>query len=64
VNVPAYDLVYRFATFWAREQRVANEENLLHRYQQRLNQDGIQYDWDQLRDDYRLALSYMLFDAV
>lgn len=64
VNFPVYDLVYMLATFWTREQRRSQEEPLLRSYQQTLHQRGITYDWDQLCDDYRLCLSYMLFDAV
>ena len=64
VNFPAYDLVYMFATFWTRKQRNLLEKPFLRRYYQRLRQRGIDYGWDTLRDDYRLCLSYMLFDAV
>ena len=61
VNFPAYDLVYLLATFWTREQRAGYEEHLLRRYLARLQRD---YTWDELRDDYRLCLKYMFFDAV
>lgn len=64
VNFPAYDLVYMFATFWTREQRALYEEPLLRRYQHELKRHGVQYDWNMLHDDYRLSLSYMLFDAI
>lgn len=64
VNFPTYDLVYMFATFWTRDQRLHYEENLLRKYQEKLAMHGIHYKWEQLCDDYRLCLSYMLFDAV
>jgi thiamine kinase-like enzyme len=64
VNFPAYDLVYMFATFWTHEQRTSHEVSLLRRYQNGLQRHGVQYDWSMLQNDYRLSLSYMLFDAV
>jgi hypothetical protein len=64
LNFPAYDLVYMFATFWTREQRAVHEESLLWRYQNELRRRGVPYDWDLLKDDYLLSLSYMLFDAI
>jgi len=64
VNFPTYDLVYMFATFWTREQRGRYEENLLRRYLNGLQSRGVNYEWEDLCDDYRLCLSYMLFDAV
>jgi hypothetical protein len=63
-NFPAYDLVYMLATFWSREQRAQYEEPLLRRYLQGLQERGINYGWQDLREDYRLCLAYMFFDGV
>lgn len=64
VNFPAYDLVYMLATFWTREQRAQHEERLLRRYLQGLQEREVTYNWQQLREDYRLCLAYMFFDPV
>jgi len=64
VNFPTYDLVYMFATFWSREHRNQNEKKLLKRYQRGLEKLGIEYEWNILQDDYRLCISYMIFDAI
>jgi hypothetical protein len=64
VNFPAYDLVYMFATFWTREQRAGLEKYVLRRYLHGLQSHGLKYTWENLCNDYRLCLCYMLFDAV
>jgi hypothetical protein len=64
VNFPAFDLVFMMATFWTRKQRAVHEEHFLHQYLFELNRQGVQYSWDQLCNDYRLCLSYMIFDGV
>jgi hypothetical protein len=66
-NLPAYDLVYMFATFWTPEQRKEQgwEENLLRRYHNALLAHGISgYGWHDLLRDYRLCVLYMIFDPV
>ena len=45
-------------------QVTAHEEPVLRRYQRELNRHGIPYSWEMLCEDYRLSLSYMLFDTV
>jgi hypothetical protein len=55
------------ATFWNRSQRLANgvEQRMLAVYHQALTQFGVQgYSFADLMLDYRLMLSYMLFDPV
>jgi thiamine kinase-like enzyme len=66
-NLPAYDLVYMFATFWTSDQRKerGREENLLRRYHHALQAHGVSgYSWDALLADYRLCVLYMIFDPV
>jgi hypothetical protein len=66
-NLPAYDLVYMFATFWTTEQRQegGREERLLRRYHDVLLARGVSgYTWDDLLTDYRLCVLYMAFDPV
>lgn len=56
-NLPAYDLVYMFATFWTSEQRLAGEREtqLLRRYHAGLTTYGVRgYSWSDLQQDYRL----------
>ncbi len=63
-NLPTYDLVYLLATFWNPTQRALAEEQLLRRYLAGLIGAGINYSWQQLCNDYRLMLAYMLFDPI
>jgi thiamine kinase-like enzyme len=66
-NLPAYDLVYMFATFWTPEQRkeMGREEKLLRRYHNALLAHGVEgYSWHDLMMDYRLCVLYMAFDPV
>lgn len=66
-NFGAYDLIYLFATFWTPQQRTGAdlERSLLRRYWQRLVARGITgYPWEQLVEDYRVMLAYMVFDPV
>ena len=66
-NLPPYDLVYMFATFWTPEQRQegGREEGLLRRYHDTLQAHGVSgYTWDDLLTDYRLCVLYMIFDPV
>jgi hypothetical protein len=66
-NLAAYDLVYLFATFWTPEQRHENrrEDRLLRRYHRALQAAGIiDFTWDDLLTDYKLMITYMLFDPV
>jgi thiamine kinase-like enzyme len=66
-NLPAYDLVYMFATFWTPEQRreMGREANLLRRYHNALLAHGVEgYGWHDLMMDYRLCVLYMAFDPV
>lgn len=66
-NFGAYDLIYLFATFWTPQQRTGGdlERSLLRRYWQRLVARGITgYPWEQLVEDYRVMLAYMVFDPV
>jgi thiamine kinase-like enzyme len=66
-NLPAYDLVYMFATFWTPEQRNEQgcEQTLLRRYHQALQAHGVSdYAWNDLLTDYRLCVLYMIFDPV
>ena len=58
----ARDLVYLMATFWTREQRQRYERKLLTKYHQGLVTYGAtDYSLDTLFDDYRLALTDMIF---
>jgi hypothetical protein len=66
-NLPAYDLVYMFTTFWTPVQRSEGrrEERLLRRYHDALLANGVRgYTWDDLLTDYRLCVLYMIFDPV
>lgn len=66
-NFGAYDLTYLFATFWTPQQRAGDslERTLLRRYWQRLVARGVVgYSWEQLVEDYRVMLAYMVFDPV
>jgi hypothetical protein len=66
-NFAAFDLVYLLATFWRRSQRLENgrEQALLVAYHRALTDFGVRnYSYDNLLIDYRLMLSYMLFDPV
>jgi thiamine kinase-like enzyme len=66
-NLPAYDLVYMFATFWTPEQRqeAGREEKLLRRYHAALQAHGIDgYSRQDLLRDYQLCVLYMIFDPV
>jgi thiamine kinase-like enzyme len=66
-NLPPYDLVYMFATFWTPEQRNegGREEKLLRRYHDALLAHGVNsYSWHDLLRDYRLCILYMIFDPV
>jgi hypothetical protein len=66
-NFAAYDLAYLFPTFWTPAQRheQAREERLLRRYHNTLVARGVQgYSWDDLMTDYRMMITFMLFDPV
>jgi thiamine kinase-like enzyme len=66
-NLPPYDLVYMFATFWTPAQRNegGREEKLLRRYHDALVTHGVSdYSWPDLLRDYRLCVLYMIFDPV
>jgi hypothetical protein len=61
----AHDLVYLLATFWTREQRRRSELPFLERYHRELVAAGVRdYSREQLFDDYRLMLAWMLFHPV
>lgn len=61
----ARDLVYLLATFWTREQRRRFERKLLTHYHQVLTKHGVSgYNLETLFDDYRLALTDMIFHPV
>jgi hypothetical protein len=66
VHLPAEDLVFMFATFWTRAQRREGdrEMRLIGRYRARLAERGVDYDLDQLLDDYRVGIVYMLFRTI
>ena len=66
-NFGAYDLAYLFPTFWtpAERQEERREEQLLRRYHQTLQANGVdEYAWEDLLADYRLMITLMLFDPV
>ena len=66
-NLPAYDLVYMFATFWTPEQRngLDLEQNLLRRYHNSLLATVLPaIAGTNLMRDYRLCILYMIFDPV
>jgi len=66
-NIGAHDLVNLCATFWTREQRRHGdrEERILRHYHRRLTDHGVvDYDFDQLRDDYRSGLIYWLLVPI
>jgi Ecdysteroid kinase-like family len=66
-DLPTMDLVFLLATFWTPEQRHERrrEERLLHAYHDALTRNGITtYTWEQLVEDYRIALAFMLFYPV
>jgi hypothetical protein len=61
------DLVYLFATFWTNVQRHESdrEARLLHHYHRILREAGVTgYSWDNLLTDYKLMVSYMIFDPM
>lgn len=61
----ARDLVYLLATFWTAEQRHRYERELLELYYRTLVQRGVAgYSFDELWQDYRLMLTYMMFQPV
>lgn len=65
--LPAFDLMYLFATFWTREQRAEGGRELaaLRRYHQRLQQSGVHtYTFDQLLLDYRLSIAHNVLHPV
>jgi Ecdysteroid kinase-like family len=65
---PADDLTHIIAAFWTGEQRQskkANEESLLRFYLERLQSYGVKnYTWADLQQDYKLAIIYLLFEAI
>ena len=66
-NFGAYDLAYLLPTFWTPEQRLAGEREsgLLRHYHQTLLASGVaDYTWEQLLEDYRLMVAYMVFDPL
>lgn len=64
-NLGAFDLVFLMASFWNREQRRAVETNLLRLYHRVLADEGVTgYEWESLTLDYRLMLSFYVFDPV
>lgn len=66
-NFAAIDLVHLFATFWTGAQRREGnrEEGALRQYHRALLAHGVTgYDWDMLVEDYRLALTAMIFYPV
>ena len=61
------DLAFMFATFWPRavRQEDQRERRCLMRYHQRLGQRGIgAFGFDQLFDDYRVAIAMMIFYPI
>jgi len=55
------------ATFWTREQRREGDREMraLRRYLRRLQERGVSgYGPDQLLDDYRVSIVYMLFRTI
>ncbi|HEY3081778.1 MAG TPA: hypothetical protein VGM69_17945 [Chloroflexota bacterium] len=67
VHLPAEDLVFMLATFWTREQRREGDREMraLRRYLSRLQERGVNgYGRDQLLDDYRVSIVYMLFRTI
>lgn len=65
INVAAHDLAYMMAMFWSPERRSRLEKLLLQRYHSRLIERGVQgYGWDDLLQDYRLAILRHLFTPV
>jgi hypothetical protein len=66
-DFPTMDLTRLFATFWTRRQRCEGdrERRLMRRYLAGLASKGVvEYSWDQLQNDYRLLLMYMIFYPV
>ncbi len=61
----ARDLVYLLATFWTREQWRRLERKLLSHYHQILTEHGVRgYSLETLFNDYRLALTDMIFHPL
>ena len=64
-NVPAFDLVYLLAAFSMAESRRGYELEMLREYHRSLRSEGVSaYDWESLVLDYRLMLSFIVFDPV
>jgi hypothetical protein len=64
-NFGAYDLVYMLATFWTPAQRQDREARLLRQYHETLAKHGVtDYSYDQLIIDYKLMITFMIFDAI
>lgn len=58
-DIPTADLVLLLATFWRPDQQRKEEDRALRHYHAALRAHGIdQYSWDELIDDYRLALAW------
>lgn len=67
VDLPTYDLTHLFATFWTPEQRREDcrERRALRRYLSALQDAGVEgYTREQLEDDYRMVLIFMIFYPV
>ncbi|HYO93519.1 MAG TPA: aminoglycoside phosphotransferase family protein [Polyangiaceae bacterium] len=58
------DLAYVMVLFWSPEQRIGLQQLMLRRYQSRLRDLGIKYDWAQLWWDYRLCVAQCAVHAV
>jgi Ecdysteroid kinase-like family len=62
---PADDLAHMLAAFWTVEQRKSVEEVSLRFYHQCLQAYGVKtYTWENLLQDYKLSIIYLLFEAI
>jgi hypothetical protein len=60
----AFDLAFLLPTFWSRAQRAAHEDPFLRRYHEALQRAGVGLRWQDLVDDYRAMVAFMVFDPV
>jgi thiamine kinase-like enzyme len=61
----AADLAYMICHYWFRERRQAMQQDMLHRYYERLQEHGVTtYSWDEFWYDYRLSAIISLYIPV
>lgn len=64
IDTPAHDLAFLMGVCWFPEHRKRMEKKTLKSYLSEFNSRGINYQWDELWDDYRLSILRHLFTPV